>query len=291
MMMQRFRFTSSLLYAVALSLDYLTPLAPAHFLPMAALANVGKSVGLTTYIATQPAFHKSFAKTENLADISAKAQAQQMAVDTCGLALAVSINMALRNQEAARRVLPLALLPFLVTGDLFSIYNELRSVHLRTLNKERAEHIAAQWVDKKFMPSPEDVSKQERFVLPPKEALGDLPLQFGSLEHFIRSREDVDDFIKSVNENQKYTVFISRQHSRDLMNASLRSDTTSREILEVILLAAYLRKDSERKQQKHFKRAQARAKREVSSFTRHLCAKGWQVEPFTLNRAERKFYK
>lgn len=41
---------------------------------MASLANVGKSVGLTTFIATQPAFHRSFARGENLADISAKAQ-------------------------------------------------------------------------------------------------------------------------------------------------------------------------------------------------------------------------
>jgi hypothetical protein len=54
--LKRFRFASSMIYAAALALDYLTPLAPAHFLPMAALANVGKSVGLTTYISTQPAF-------------------------------------------------------------------------------------------------------------------------------------------------------------------------------------------------------------------------------------------
>ena len=37
-------------------------------------ANIGKSIGLTTFIATQPAFHRSFARSENLADISAKAQ-------------------------------------------------------------------------------------------------------------------------------------------------------------------------------------------------------------------------
>ena len=52
-LLQRFRYSSSILYAGALSLDYLTPLFPQFFLPMAALANVGKSVGLTTYISTQ----------------------------------------------------------------------------------------------------------------------------------------------------------------------------------------------------------------------------------------------
>ena len=113
---QRFRYTTSLLYCVALGLEYLTPLFPQHFLPLASVgerertagvghalgvhqaapgcrrhctppplpppraplpplpANIGKSIGLTTFIATQPAFHRSFACHENLADISAKAQ-------------------------------------------------------------------------------------------------------------------------------------------------------------------------------------------------------------------------
>jgi hypothetical protein len=52
----------------------MTPLAPWHFLLLASVANVGKSVGLTTHIATQPAFQRSFARRENLADVAAKAQ-------------------------------------------------------------------------------------------------------------------------------------------------------------------------------------------------------------------------
>ena len=47
---------------------------PRYFLPLASLANVGKSVGLTTYIATQPVFLNSFIRHENLADINAKTQ-------------------------------------------------------------------------------------------------------------------------------------------------------------------------------------------------------------------------
>ena len=55
-------------------MEYLTPLMPHYFLPLASLANVGKSMGLTTYIATQPVFLKSFTRSENLADINAKSQ-------------------------------------------------------------------------------------------------------------------------------------------------------------------------------------------------------------------------
>ena len=71
---QRFRFTTSLLFSAAVCLEFLTPLAPQHFLLLASTANVGKSVGLATYLACMPAFQKSFALGENLADLNAKSQ-------------------------------------------------------------------------------------------------------------------------------------------------------------------------------------------------------------------------
>ena len=73
-LVQRFRFSTSVLFTAAVSLEYLTPLVPRYFLPLASVANVGKSVGLTTYIATQPVFLNSFIRCENLADINAKTQ-------------------------------------------------------------------------------------------------------------------------------------------------------------------------------------------------------------------------
>lgn len=53
--------------------------------------------GLTTFIATQPAFHRSFCLRENMADISAKTQAQQMVCDNLGLAAAVGLNYLCRH--------------------------------------------------------------------------------------------------------------------------------------------------------------------------------------------------
>jgi len=196
--LKRFRFATSLLYASSLALDYLTPLFPGHFLPMAALANIGKSVGLTTYISTQPAFHRSFARSENLADVSAKAQAQQMAVDTMGLTLAVTLSALCKGNESARGALPLVAFPFLVTGDLVSIYNELSSIHLRTLNKERAEIIADEWLrgrKKNGVPTPEEVSAKERLILPPDAALGAFPLTIAGLECTLVNEGDVANFL------------------------------------------------------------------------------------------------
>jgi len=72
--LQRFRFSTSLVYAVAVGLEFLTPLAPRYFLLLASVANVGKSVGLATHISTQPSFVKNFARQDNLSDLTAKAQ-------------------------------------------------------------------------------------------------------------------------------------------------------------------------------------------------------------------------
>lgn len=57
---------------------------PQHFLLLATLANVGKSIGLATALATTPAFNKSFARTENMADVTAKLQAQKVLADNLG---------------------------------------------------------------------------------------------------------------------------------------------------------------------------------------------------------------
>lgn len=76
--MQRFRFTTSLLFSAAITMEYVTPFFPKHFLLLASTANVGKSVGLATYLACTPAFQKSFARGENLADLNAKSQVGQL---------------------------------------------------------------------------------------------------------------------------------------------------------------------------------------------------------------------
>jgi len=265
---------------------------------MAALANVGKSVGLTTYIATQPAFHKSFAKSENIADISAKAQAQQMAVDTVGLGIAVSLNMLLRNKEAIRKRLPLALFPFLVSADLYSIYNELRSIHIRTLNKERAELLAQHWVCEQKILSPMEVCQREHFILPPVASTGPYPLHIGPLRNCIQNEEDLDGFIKSFRSNEKYFASVNSASDtrKGSVEACFRKDASTDDILEVVLLSAYLRNSSAKSQPQfrkyqHLSKLERQSKRNVRRFMADLRHAGWQIDSVTLNKVERQFYK
>ena len=221
----------------------------------------------------QPAFHRSFATSENLADISAKSQAQQMAVDTVGLAIAVTLSaLCARHSEVARRTLPLVALPFLAGGDLLAISHELRSIHLRTLNKERAEIIAAEWLRTGKVPSPKQVSAKERLIYPPEAALGALPLKIGGLEDVLTSATAVERFLKQP-QGQKYALSIlppsqpsfdilsskrkstlqqqwwwlltlpawKKQEKGGAVRAALRSDAAAEDVLSVILRTAKLR--------------------------------------------------
>lgn len=67
------------------------------------------------------------------------------------------LNLLYLNLQAPA-LLPLAAYPFLAVCDVYCIYRELKAVQLRTLNRERAELVAEQWVKLGKVPPTEEVS-------------------------------------------------------------------------------------------------------------------------------------
>jgi hypothetical protein len=57
---KRFRFTSSLVYDLSAGVEILTPLFPKQFLLLATLANIGKSIGVTTANVVRAPIQMSF---------------------------------------------------------------------------------------------------------------------------------------------------------------------------------------------------------------------------------------
>ena len=49
---QKVRFSTSILFCVSVGLEMLTPVFPHHFLLLATLANIAKSISLAAYLAT-----------------------------------------------------------------------------------------------------------------------------------------------------------------------------------------------------------------------------------------------
>ncbi|KAF6251501.1 vitamin B6 photo-protection and homoeostasis-domain-containing protein [Scenedesmus sp. NREL 46B-D3] len=142
--LKRFRFTTSLLYTACVSCEFLTPRFPSHFLLLTAVSNVGRAVGLTTFVSTQPAFQQALCASGNMADLASKTQ--HMVMDTLALAVSATANYVLRHQESRRMLLPLVAFPLCGVADLFCIYHELKAVQLRSLNRERAEMVAEHWL-------------------------------------------------------------------------------------------------------------------------------------------------
>ena len=87
-------------------------------------------------------------------------QAQQMVMDTLGLAACVGLTFSVRRYPQLRLLLPLLTFPFLVIVDLLCIYQELKATHLSTLNRERAEILAERWLLDGLIFTAKEVSMQ-----------------------------------------------------------------------------------------------------------------------------------
>jgi hypothetical protein len=98
---KRWRLLATLSMDLASFIELLTPLAPAYFLLIASVANIGKNVSFLAASASRAAIHKSFALQENLADVTAKTGSQSIMSSLAGTSLGVGISAGLGSAAAA----------------------------------------------------------------------------------------------------------------------------------------------------------------------------------------------
>jgi hypothetical protein len=91
---KRWRFRSSLVYALGNALEIVTFLVPHLFLICATLANCCKQVSMLTSSSTRTAIYTSFrdGSRDNIGDITAKGEAQIAVVDLLGIASGISLS-------------------------------------------------------------------------------------------------------------------------------------------------------------------------------------------------------
>eukprot|EP00850_Spirogloea_muscicola_P007998 SM000041S15557 [mRNA] locus=s41:708479:712109:- [translate_table: standard] len=258
--LKRVRFRTSVLFTASLGLEMLTPLFPQHFLAMATLGNVARSIALAAYMATTPSIHRSFALTENLADVSAKGQAQTVVADNLGLAMAVGLSAAFSKRPGIQRVLPLLTYPPLAILDLMAIYRELKAVHLQTLNQERMEIIAGHWLRHHKVPGPGEVSRAEGLFWSPERAWCQLPLRLGSLREQAASPQELmailhrnaaaaaGGYLLHVHSLRRPMVLQCLAPPKPALWLSLREDATSKDIILGILQAIHMRSHLSRRE-------------------------------------------
>ena len=314
---KRLRFSSSLVYTGAVFIETITPFFPKHFLAIATVANVGKSIGITTGNVVRPPIQKTFVLEENLGEIAAKTSAQQVLADNIGLALGVSV-MKFQTKFvplALQRAVPLALFPILASIDLVSIHKQLKSVQLRTVNKERAEIIAEAFVREKTVASQLEVAEKERLLFPARLDASALPLRVTSLGIACSTLDSLASAFKDDLHRpyvlsyepyvQKKGNILSRIFMRDRKPLkykgrallALSNRATSKDVLQGILQVAHIRnlpfrKDLNEKEAYDWAVSESsrRAKADVNKFYNQIISNGWQANLILLSSNERMPY-
>jgi len=314
---KRLRFSSSLVYTGAVFIETITPFFPKHFLAIATVANVGKSIGITTGNVVRPPIQKTFVLEENLGEIAAKTSAQQVLADNIGLALGVSV-MKFQTKFvplALQRAVPLALFPILASIDLVSIHKQLKSVQLRTVNKERAEIIAEAFVRENSVASQLEVAEKERLLFPARLDASALPLRVTSLGIACSTLDSLASAFKNDVHRpyvlsyepyvQKKGNILSRIFMRDRKPLkykgrallALSNRATSKDVLQGILQVAHIRnlpfrKDLNEKEAYDWAISESsrRAKAEVNKFYNQIISNGWQANMILLSSNERMPY-
>ncbi|MEW5305524.1 MAG: hypothetical protein WDW36_008058 [Sanguina aurantia] len=201
--LKRMRFITSLIFTACMSGEFLTPIFPDYFVLLASIANIGRAVGLTAFVATQPAFQQALCTGGNLADLTSKSQAQHMLVDMMALGVAASLVYGFRNAtDRARMLLPLCAFPLCAAGDLFSIYRELKAIQLKTINKERAEMITEAWVKQGLVPGAAEIAANENLLQPANVWGGALPLSITPLDRLVRQPSQLLPLLKRYSQDR-----------------------------------------------------------------------------------------
>ncbi|KAL3908283.1 MAG: hypothetical protein SGILL_008540 [Bacillariaceae sp.] len=151
---KRWRFRASLVYALGNYLEIATYINPSLFLLWAAGANSCKQVAMLTSSATRTALYNSFrdGKRENIADITAKGEAQIAIVDLIGISFGVSLSKFVGT--SIRSVLTTYVI--LQVLEIFLLFQEVRSVQFNVMNFERMAQVIETFCDETYSTDSED---------------------------------------------------------------------------------------------------------------------------------------
>ncbi|XP_057491791.1 protein root UVB sensitive 4-like [Actinidia eriantha] len=212
--LKRVRFSTSVLFSLSLGVELLTPAFPQYFLLLASVANIAKQISLACYLATGTAVHRSFALSDNLGEVSAKAQIQTVCFDNLGLMLAAALNILFRNNQRLLVGLPFVVYPIFSAIDLIGIYQGLKHVHLQTLTKDRLEIIVNTWIQFGYVPSPAEVSKEEGIDVLWTKGRGLWPVRIGCLNSKNRIPRLSMMTMRSLNNDDFYFICLEIFNSR-----------------------------------------------------------------------------
>lgn len=159
---KKWNMISTLCLEMSSFIELLTPLWPHLFLPLAALANMGKNVACLSASASRAAIHRSFAIHQNLADVTVKSGSQTMAAAMIGMGIGVSAAAIIQND-------PLMIGTMFVSCAVLNIiltYKSLKQITLSTLTPGVYHHLLENYLQSGCLLQPHEVLAREAFLRP-----------------------------------------------------------------------------------------------------------------------------
>mmetsp|Transcript_7612 Transcript_7612/g.10828 ORF Transcript_7612/g.10828 Transcript_7612/m.10828 type:complete len:660 (-) Transcript_7612:228-2207(-) len=207
---KRWRFRSSLLFALGNFLEIVTYIFPQLFLLWATLSNCFKQISMLTSSSTRTALYNSFrdGSRENIGDIVAKGEAQIAVVDLLGIGSGVMLSRLIGM--STRRVLLLYIM--LQTFEIFCMYKEISAVEFRVLNFERLIQVVNKFVESTeeqshvVIPTPTEMSKSEKIFLPPQD-LERRAIAFGSMGRAKLAPDELSNLM-TIFSNEKFLLVV-----------------------------------------------------------------------------------
>lgn len=301
---KRWRFRSSLVYALGNALEIITYVNPQLFLLWATLANCCKQISMLTSSSTRTAIYNSFRTAENIADITAKGEAQIAVVDLLGIACGISISKKIGMNAANVVSVYLAL----QVTEMYCIYRMINAVEFRVLNFERLMQIVNTFVHTQtknepvLLPTPTEMAKNEKIFLPPAH-LHRRAIAFGSLSRAKLAPDELQELL-TIFENERFLLVVGqdvknprRMYARahvpgENCHVVLHANATSVDIVKSTLALAILRQSlvdlssslRSRDCYPEIRLANELADQWFPSLLRNMSAQGWAPARFMFGR-------
>lgn len=151
--LKQFRLGGDILMESGAALELVTALAPRLFLPLACTANLAKNLAAVAASSTRAPIYRTFARQNNLADITAKGESVANLADVLGTLCGIML---------ARGNFPIVpTFGILSVGYLIASRREVDSVELPYLNRARLSYAARRYLATGTMPGLAEANEKE----------------------------------------------------------------------------------------------------------------------------------
>ncbi|EGC32940.1 hypothetical protein DICPUDRAFT_155062 [Dictyostelium purpureum] len=213
--LKKYKFRGDILHNLGVLLEMCTPFIQGYFLPLASISNLSKGLAGLIYGSTRASLNKSFSIKDNIGDITAKYQSQSMAAYLMGMGIGSTFGLLLSGSTFSG----ISIVFSLSFVHMFLGYKAVKSINLKSLNKQRLSIIIDNWLLNSEILNSKIVNNNEEFIFDSKynkEPHIKLGLSSDDKEFLNNPQEILNsiNFSKS-NNNNEYFIVLDKKNQKE----------------------------------------------------------------------------